>query len=39
MVGAGLLAREDIGYSVCTCFKLFIYEHASVKYSIKVQKD
>jgi hypothetical protein len=38
MVGAGLLAREDIGHSMCTCFELFIYEHASVKHSRKVQK-
>jgi len=39
MVGAGLLAREDVGYSVCTCFELFIFEHALVKHSRKVQKE
>ena len=39
MVGAGSLDREDVGYSVCTCFELFIHEHASVICSRKVQKD
>jgi hypothetical protein len=39
MVGAGLLAIEDVGYSVCTCFELFIYGHAPVKHSRKAQKD
>jgi hypothetical protein len=39
MVGAGLPAMEDVGYSVCSCFELFKYEHAPMKHSGKVQKD
>ena len=35
---AELLAREDIGCSVCTCYEQFIYETASEKHSKKCKK-
>ena len=34
-----LLAREDVGCSVRTCYEQYVYETASVQHSKKAQKD